>query len=126
MLRECRGRVATDLRRFYGISLERAEAGGESLLEVAELVANVPRGGAIREWEGGLGAVSAEAWELAQVGYGLTRLEYQAAGKKTAPPAPELPEGAREVEAREQATARRKAEKAAAAASMAAYWEKGT
>ncbi|MBK0420155.1 hypothetical protein JD276_14045 [Leucobacter sp. CSA1] len=90
-LRECPDRVAADLRRFFGVRLSDMYAGVEDVLEVAHMVTHMPRGGAISEWLGGWGAVTAEDEALRRIEYVLIAVNSK---KKPKPPKP--PEGVRE------------------------------
>lgn len=76
------------------MSLERAEAGSLSALEVADLVANLPRGSAVYEWYGGWGAISSEEETLRRIEYVLI-----AANSSKKPPPPSPPVSLRDTEA---------------------------
>lgn len=68
-------------------------AGVESVVEVADLVAHLPRGSAVAEWCGGWGAVTAEEEALRRIEYVLV-----AVNSKSKPKPPKPPEGVRDTE----------------------------
>lgn len=89
--------MVADLRRFFGVSLYRMYAGWESVREVADMAANLPRGSAVYEWLGGWGAVSAEDEALRRVETLLQMQMVQASGKKQNVPEPKPPVAKRDA-----------------------------
>lgn len=87
--------MSADLQRYYGVSLSDVEAGRHDLLDVAAWVANYPRGGAIAEWIGGWGAVTAEEETLRRIEHLLNVQIVQASGRKRKVPEPKPPESVR-------------------------------
>lgn len=86
-------------------------AGVESVVEVADLVAHLPRGSAVAEWCGGWGAVTAEEEALRRIEYVLV-----AVNSKSKPKPPKPPEGVRDVAAAERKKSQRMAQNRASKA----------
>lgn len=86
-----------DLRRYFGTSLTDMYEGRISVFDVADFAAHLPRGGAVAEWLGGWGAISAEEEALRRVEYVLIATN---AKKKPKPPKP--PESLRDKEISER------------------------
>lgn len=66
-------------------------AGREEVLEVAHMVAHVPRGGAMSEWVGGWVSVTDEGEALRHIEYAIV-----ATNSKRKPKRPNPPEGVRD------------------------------
>lgn len=98
MLSACYDRVEADLRRFYNVRLSGIYDGSEDVIEVSNMVAHMPRGGAIGEWLGGPMAVTAEVEALWENTYILTAVNSEKP-KKVKPR--EFPEGIRTIQERE-------------------------
>lgn len=111
--------MTADLRRYYGVRLSDMYAGKEDPLEVADMLANVPRGGAVHQWTGGWGAITSEDEALRRIEYLMQVQIVQASGKRRSIPAPSAPASQRDEENRAAEVARKKAAKAKAIAAMA-------
>lgn len=99
------------MRRFYGVRLSDMYAGCEGVLEVAAMVAHMPRGGAIGEWFGGALAITAEVEALWEQAYILTVVNSDKPKKVKPRPMPEGVRDREEREAKKRAHAVRMAEK---------------
>lgn len=90
--------MTADLRRFYQVRLSHVETGEEDLYEVADMVALMPRGGAIGEWIGGASAITAEVEAMDRVEYAAI-VPHLPKNSKVKPRG--YPDGIRAIEARE-------------------------
>ena len=114
LLREARSRLNADLQRVYGLCLTDMYEERASVLDVADFAVNLPRGGAVSEWFGGWGSITAEEEALRRVEFTLVAVN---SGKKK-PPLPSAPQGLRDIELGRKAKAHRQAQRDEALASM--------
>lgn len=98
---ECRDRLTADLMRFYQVRLSDVEAGREDALEVANMVAYMPSGGALGGWFGGELALSDEVHALRELTFTVAQVN-----SKKRLSMPPLPEGAKSQEERLQSIKR--------------------
>lgn len=96
--------------------------GRESVREVADMAANLPRGGVVSEWLGGWGAVTAEEEALRRLEHLMNVRIMQASGKKRPVPSPKPPESVRDLERTKKLQAAKAAKKAAALARMSSLY----
>ena len=106
LLREARDRLNADLQREYGVCLTDMYEGRVRVSDVADYAAYLSRGGAVAEWIGGWGAVTAEEEALRRIEYVLV-----SANSKKRPKFPKPPVGAREVEQNRKRELRVKADR---------------